>query len=603
MAKIRILPEVVANRIAAGEVVERPASVLKELIENALDAGATAVDVLIKNAGKHLIQVIDNGTGMTKEDLLLAFERYATSKIERFEDLETLSTFGFRGEALPSIASVSRVEVKTKTYDSEHGWFLAIEGGKIVRVDQVVIPNGSNFSVKNLFFNVPARRRFLKSNATESSHLINRFKKFALANPTVKFSLTLEEECIYQLTSGNIEERIAQLYSGDILNDLHPIAYQSDIIQLSGFVGNANLLRSQRGEQHLFLNQRAIRSPFITSAVISGLGQIVEPGKYPFYILFLHLSPRHFDVNVHPSKEEVKFDDEGLVRKVVSDAVRDGLRSGGLEKPPVRIGESRATGHSQKPSEFHTPEQRRETSIFQPPTIHIPKSFSRGEYGQQTMIFPPRFDENVSSFGDFETTKKIIQSVELEQSHFWQVQDKYIFVSIPSGVAIIDQHVAHERILYERALKMLKSTSNQSQVLMFPLQFTVRIEDALTAKELQSDLKKIGFLIDVPDHHTIILQGVPQDLKLENEKQVLLQMLDLYRSDISARPDQEDRLAATFACKAAIKAGTPLSLIEMKQLVHDLLECELPYVCPHGRPIILQLTIEELDRRFGRNSG
>ncbi|MCX7834743.1 MAG: DNA mismatch repair endonuclease MutL [bacterium] len=611
MAKIRILPETVASRIAAGEVVERPASVLKELVENALDAGATKIEILIKNAGKSLIQVIDNGCGMSKEDLFLAFERYATSKIERFEDLEDLSTFGFRGEALPSIASVSKVEVKTRVQENDIGWFVALEGGKIVRVEQVVAPIGSNFSVKNLFFNVPARRRFLKTNATENGHLINRFKKFALGNPHIDFSFTVDDDTLYFLKSGTLEERVIQLYSPKILNDLIPIEYRSDFLSIYGYLGNENLFRFQRGEQHLFLNQRVIRSSLITSAVISGLGQIIEQGKYPFYILFMELSPKHFDVNVHPSKEEVKLDDEALVRKIVSDAIRESIRSGGIEKPfhPISTETKNPTFIPTHSSHSDLSVQKNVTDelpILQKPHGYIPPKYrpTDEEFDlHQKILFPLSFTESNTEKIDFESTKRIIQTIELEQTTFWQVQGKYIFVAIPSGIAIVDQHVAHERILYERALRSLQETAGEFQILLFPLRFQARVEDILTAQELKEELKKIGFLIEIPDNQTIEIQGVPRGVQLENEEQTFLEILDRYRNDSNVRTDQEDRLAATFACKAAIKAGTPLNQLEMKQLMRDLLQCEMPYICPHGRPIIIHLSMDELDRRFGRSGG
>lgn len=609
MSRIRVLPESVANRIAAGEVVERPASVLKELVENSLDAGSTSISISIKNAGKSLIQVIDNGFGMSKEDIFLAFERHATSKITQFEDLENLSTLGFRGEALPSIASVSRVEVRTKLTDEENGWAVAFEAGKVVRVEPVVMGKGTNFAVKNLFYNVPARRRFLKSNPTETSHIVNRFKKFAISNPNVEWTFTNDDELVYQLSSGSLEQRIEQLYSKSIFNDLRPVTFDSEGIVLTGFIGNANLLRSQRGEQHLFLNRRVIRSPLITSGVLAGLGQIAQPHLYPFYILFLETSPRNFDINVHPSKEEVKFDNEPLMRKIVIDSIRDGLRTGGKEEPTHSFTSREFHGDFQKKVSSSSPIPTDEFAkhsprIFEQPQGYVPKNYrgSDNQLTKQTQLFRPQFSETESTL-TFDSAKEILQGIEINLTQYWQIQGKYIFLSVPSGVVIIDQHVAHERILYEKALKMLKDSAGESQTLLFPLKFTVQYEDVLTATELKEDLKRIGFQIEIPDASTIELRSVPRGIVLDDEEKVLLQMLDLYRKEFSARPDQEDHLAATYACKAAIKAGTPLSPIEMKQLIEDLFTCDLPYVCPHGRPILIQLSYDELDRRFGRTGG
>ncbi|MDK9700666.1 MAG: DNA mismatch repair endonuclease MutL [bacterium] len=632
MSRIRVLPEVVANRIAAGEVVERPASVLKELVENAIDSGANRIEVQIRGAGRTLIQVTDNGSGMDRDDLLLAFERHATSKIRQFEDLEQLMSLGFRGEALPSIASVARIEVRTRMAEEETGWYLAIDAGRIVRIEPITAGVGSQFTVKSLFYNVPARRRFLKSNATEFGHIHVRFKRFALSNPQIGWKFFNDDELLYDLAPGTTTQRVEQLFGEKIAADLREIKYESDGIKLHGLVGTASLLRVQRGDQHLYLNGRAIRSPLITGGVTAGLGQIAEPGTYPFYILFLELSPRQFDINVHPSKEEAKFDNEPLLRRVVMEAVRDALRSGGLEEPTHRFdAESQSAkpvsdryypqaepalpnapvphphnGDSPHPTQPHA---KRETGFFDAPQGYIPVRYRERPTEQYSFLQARRDYATPSGREAANASEESALLTALEGIHrgeapqLWQMQGKYILVQVPSGLVMIDQHVAHERILYERATRTMARDGWPIQEMLFPIEFAASPEDVETVRELSSDLARVGFKLAIKDAKTLVLTGFPQGLRSGNEDQLVLQMLDLYRRDFEARPADMDRLAATFACKAAVKAGMPLATSEMLHLLEELFRCDLPYVCPHGRPVLIQLTIDELDRRFGRSGG
>ncbi len=619
MPRIRVLSEIVANRIAAGEVVERPASVLKELVENAIDAESTRIEIQIRGAGRNLIQVVDNGLGMDREDLLLAFERHATSKIRQFEDLEALLTLGFRGEALPSIASVARVEVKSRSADEETGWYLAIDAGRVVRIEQIAVPVGSTFSIKNLFYNVPARRRFLKSNATEFGHIHVRFKRFALSRPEIEWKFTNDDEVLYTLAPGTLEERVTQVFGEKVAADLRPIGWEEQGLRLTGMVGTAPLLRMQRGDQHLFLNNRLIRSPFITNAVTAGLGQIAEPGMFPFYILFIELTPKQFDVNVHPSKEEVKFDNEPLIRRIVVDAVRDALRSGGLEQPTHRF-EEEHTGTKTVSENYPEPNVVREpnapvkrpSGFFDQPQGYVPVRYRERPASQYSLLETKRDWDTATGGGgelasaaDDTALQQLAAGFERgEASSLWQIQGKYILVQVPSGLVIVDQHVAHERILYERAVKEMSRDGWKVQELLFPVEITASPDDVAVAGELIEEFAKLGFRIAVKDATTLILSGTPQGLKHITQDEVMVkQILDLYRRDFEARPEQMDRLAATFACKAAVKAGMPLAISEMQTLLEELFRCDLPYVCPHGRPVLIQLTIDELDRRFGRSGG
>jgi len=589
-SRIRILPETLSNQIAAGEVVERAASVLKELVENALDAGATRIQVVLKRQGNDLIQVIDNGSGIVVEDLPMAFERHATSKIATLEDLFALRSLGFRGEALPSIAAVARVEIQTRREGDEHGWSYRVEGGTSGEVEPTACPEGTSLTVKALFFNTPARRKFLKSPATEYGHLLGVFKRFALAYPMVDWSLMHDDHPVYTLRSGDLKSRIVELYGNKIRDHIREIAMDEGGTAASGFVGTTELIRRSRGDQFIFLNNRPIENRIVSHAVIAGLDPLVRPGDYPFYVLKLDMDPHGFDVNVHPSKAEVKFRDESAVHQSVRHAIRAALGTGDV-KPAIP--------EKAKPS---APRRSISTRVVQPPVPQKPMSTDimdalyKPVTAEKTIPLPVSPDQRQPAV----EPQGPADSEPVEVVALWQLHNKYILSQIKSGLAIIDQHAAHERILFERAMRYFRNPPNPSQHLLFPEILELTIDDWNTLKEYATLFKDLGFVLNDFGPRTIRVEAVPSGLRVSSEGKLLKELLDEVREQKKERPDPREAMAASFACKGAIKAGDPLSEVEMNALVNELFRSEFPYSCPHGRPTVIKLSLNELDRRFRR---
>ena len=608
MQKIRILPENVASKIAAGEVVQRPESVVKELLENSIDAQAIHITLIIKDAGKTLIQVIDDGIGMSAEDARLAFHRHSTSKISDVEDLERIQTLGFRGEALYSIASVSRVELKTKTEEEELGTQILIEGGKILEQNQIHCDKGTNISVKNLFFNVPARRNFLKSNATEFKHIFDTFQRISLSFTNIRFTFIDDEKLVFDLPPSSIEKRIQYFFGESFLDSLIPINFESDQIKIWGYIGAPHFAKKAKGQQFLFLNGRFVINKSVSHAVYRGYEHLIEKGEYPFYLIYQNIDPKHIDVNVHPSKLEVKFDDENLIYSSIYSAVKDALSTKDFT-PQIEL------------KELDDFTQTR----FKNPVVEPNSFIAREIYGQpkkefQTSVSPQiqtakkssGIDEDLNSAIDIvEKTKQIVNSFSFENKteetesivtrQVWQLHNKYILTPIKNGLMIIDQHIAHERILYEKAIESIENAIPFSQQLLFPQTIELSKPDFELVMELKDYLDKIGFDIRPFGKSAIIISGIPQDIKPGKEKEILLEILEMYREfALTNVTNEKDNLAKSFACKSAIKAGDPLTEKEMITLIDSLFATKIPYVCPHGRPVFIKLTIDELDRRFGR---
>jgi DNA mismatch repair protein MutL len=608
MQRIKILPENVASKIAAGEVVQRPESVVKELLENSIDAQAKHITLIIKDAGKTLIQVIDDGIGMSAEDARLAFHRHSTSKISDVGDLERITTLGFRGEALYSIASVSRVELKTKTEGDELGTQIIIEGGKILEQNQVNCEKGTNISVKNLFFNVPARRNFLKSNATEFKHIFDTFQRISLSYTNLRFTFIDDEKLVLELPPSSIEKRIQYFFGESFLDSLIPISFETNEIKVWGYIGAPHFAKKAKGQQFLFLNGRFVINKSVSHAVYRGYEHLIEKGEYPFYLLYLNLDPRHIDVNVHPSKLEVKFDDENLIYSAVYSAVKDALSSKDFT-PQIELTDL---------DDFTR-------TRFKNPIVDPNSSIAREIYGQpkkepssivstqnQTAQRKVEIEDSLNfSLDIVEQSKQIINSFSFENvteesekvvtRQVWQLHNKYILTPVKNGLMIIDQHIAHERILYEKAIQSIENSIPLSQQLLFPQTIELTRPDFELVMELKDYFKKIGFDIRPFGKSTIIINGIPQDIKQGKEKEILLEILEMYREfALTNVTNEKDNLAKSFACKSAIKAGDPLTEKEMISLIDNLFATKIPYVCPHGRPVFIKLTIDELDRRFGR---
>jgi len=585
---IQILPDHVASKIAAGEVVNRPASVVKELLENSLDAGATEIEIIIKEGGKLLIQIVDNGIGMSEEDALLAFQRHATSKISSFEDLESLNSFGFRGEALASVAAVAQVEMRTRTNKSDVGTLLKIEGVKISEHSKVASEIGTWFAVRNIFFNTPARKNFLKSNSTEFRHIFNIIQKIALAFSSVKFIFISDDEEILNLPSQTLPERLNALFGETVSQNVLAVSEGNEIISVEGFIGKPTYFRKTQSEQFIFLNNRIIQSKNLNHAVFQGYENMLEKGSFPFFALFINIDMRKVDVNVHPSKMEVKFDDDNGVYRMILSAVRKTLSEGeviselGITKNLEGFPNLR--GLTPPPQQLHFQQQQKFPTEFL--SSNKQENFGTEILDSQkteTEISPAK---NLEGFPDLRGLT--------------QIHNQYILCATSDGITIIDQHAAHERILYEKYFRLFETNSPLSQQLLFPLTIELTSADAMLVNEQKMNFEKLGFQLKFFGKTTLIVEGIPTDVRVGKESNIFREVLDKFKEELSVKIDAREALIKTFACKAAIKKGDALLEQEMQSLLTQLSQTQIPHVCPHGRPVTLKLTLHELDKKFGR---
>ena len=623
--RIKILPENISSKIAAGEVVQRPESVVKELMENSIDAGADTIDLIVKRAGKSLIQVVDNGIGMNEEDAIICIQKHATSKIFSYEDLEAISTLGFRGEALSSIWAVSQVEIKTETKDEEIGTLIRNEeAGNIIK-EKGSFPKGTSISVKNLFYNIPARRNFLKTDATELKHIIGTFNKISLSHPDLNFKFYNNDDLIFNYTAGDLERRIEQVFADNMLDALIQVEERTDFISLYGYIGKPALLKKSKGEQYLFLNSRYVLSRQINHAVFTAYENILEKGDYPFFILFLDINPKRIDINVHPSKLEVRFEDERDVYNFVLAVIKKSLGTHDLV-PSISFTETTEQTEKLKVHSFNRTEK---WDFSDRPKFTDKKSYAKTNFSDKEidLIFssiPDEIDKPVSSKTAYpfnqpgitdnereditdNTAKNIKYSEEVktedETTFIIQLHNKYILSQIKTGLMIIDQHVAHERILYEKSLKRFEANLPFSQQLLFPKTMELDPGTFEILKEINQYLIKLGFEIKFFSKNTIVIEGVPDDVKSGSEEKILLELIEEYSSNQREKKlEERDNIAKSYSCKTAIKAGDKLTDKEMRLLIDQLFATSMPYVCPHGRPIVVKISLDEFDRRFGRTS-
>lgn len=613
--KIKILPENLSNKIAAGEVVNRPESVVKELLENSIDAGAANLEVMIKNAGKTLIQVVDDGEGMSQEDAVLSIQRHATSKISSIEDLEAIRTFGFRGEALSSIAAVSILEMKTRKQDDELGTLLRIGDNPEITIEKGAFPKGTSIAVKNLFYNTPARRNFLKSNPTELKHIIDVFKRTALSYPEISFRFYNDDEIVFDYAASDMNKRLSDVIADDILDAVIEVKEITEYISITGYVAKPTYLRKGKGEQFLFLNKRYVVNKSVNHAVFTAFENILEKGDYPFFALFLSIDPHKVDVNVHPSKLEVKFEDEKEVYTFVHAVIRKSLGSYDLvpsmtfdaanpQKEGLRFIKFEKTGKddfSDRPAFVNGSQPSKRSNYSEE---EIDRLFS-GLNAEIRSAAPPAsvnhpFDESPSKEVYHEMSAPSAR-LETDTPFIVLLHNKYILSQIKSGLMIIDAHVAHERILYELALQSFEANMPFSQQLLFAQNIRLDPADYELIKELDAHLTKLGFEIKYSSKNSIQIIGVPSDVKIGSEVDTLLEIVHEYRKNqIEKNLEVRDNLAKSFSCKAAIKAGDKLTENEMRILVDKLFATSMPYVCPHGRPIVIKIPLPEFDRRFGR---
>ncbi|HQO10672.1 MAG TPA: DNA mismatch repair endonuclease MutL [Clostridiales bacterium] len=575
--KIKILPDNLINKIAAGEVVERPVSVVKELVENSLDAGAENIYIEIKDGGKSYIEVSDDGRGMDESNLLLAFERHATSKISEFDDLQKILTMGFRGEALPSIASVSMVEAVSKPKGAQDGTLAVIKAGTISEVKPSPSKYSTQIKVKSLFFNVPARKKFLSFDDREYKSIYTYFKKVSVSRPDIGFKLVNNDKTVFDLKPQTLEDRIRSLFPEIDEDELLKTENSLGSYAIKGFIGKAGLARKFKDNQFLFINGRIVESKMASFNIVNMYQNLIEPGYYPFYILFIDMPPHELDVNVHPSKLTVKFSDEQKVKRLITEAVGHSLKD--------------ASSITALSSQTETKEHLYEPA--QIPQMQVKEQTAPYASKPEEKFFRP--DEKNIGTRVLKINNELIVS-----ENIWQMHDQYIFIQVESGSLIIDQHVAHERILYEKSIKAFADSPMPSQALLFPVRVDLSFEDRIVLTEMKEYLNKIGFILNEFGQNTFIIEETPMGLSSGDEKKELLDLIDNYKLYRKNKMDTMESVAASYACKRAIKAGKKLSKDEMLDLINDLFQCEFPHVCPHGRPVIIDLSLKELNKRFKR---
>ena len=573
---IKILPDNLINKIAAGEVVDRPVSVIKELVENALDAGAENIYIEVQNGGKTYIEVSDDGKGMDENNLILAFERHATSKIAEFDDLRKISTMGFRGEALPSIAAVSTVEAISKPAGSENGNMIVIRGGTISQVKPAPCRYSTQIKIRSLFFNVPARKKFLNFDEREYKYIYSYFKKLALSKPELGLKLVSSQKVIFDLKPQKLNERITSIFPEIGTEHLLETKHSLGLYTVSGYVGKVELARKYKDNQFLFINGRIVESKMISFNIVNMYHNLIEKGYYPFFILSINMPTNQLDVNVHPSKLTVKFSEEQKVKKLIMEAVERSLKE---SSSLLDLG----TGITSD-SDYNFKDIP-ETKVSDPNIPYQAKEEDR--------FFRP----NEKSIGSrvLKFNNELIIS-----ENIWQMHDSYIFVQVESGALIIDQHVAHERILYERALKNFGSSKMPSQSLLFPVRVELSFEDRLIVNEIRKYLDATGFILSEFGGNTFIIEETPMGINVGDEKKEFLDIIDNFKLYRKKKMDSMEAVAASYACKRAIKAGKKMYQDEMLELINDLFQCEFPHVCPHGRPVIIDITLKELNKRFRR---
>lgn len=587
---IQLLPDAIANQIAAGEVVQRPASVVKELVENAIDAGSTSIKLIIKDAGKQAIQVIDNGVGMSPSDARTSFERHATSKINKTEDLFSIRTLGFRGEALASIAAVAQVELKTRQHDSEVGTHLTVEGSKVLSQTICETTAGTNILVKNIFFNIPARRKFLKSNTVEFRHILDEFQRIALANPQIHFEVFHNGSETYHLPPGSLRKRIVNMIGKNINDRLVPIEEETEWCKISGFIGKPEAAKKSRGEQYFLINGRFIKSPYLHHAVMMAYENLIPPKSYPFYVLKISMDPSRIDVNVHPTKQEIKFEDERLTYNVIKAAVRHALSQYNVA-PSLDFDQDPMMTHKTGTAPLRAPGEH----------IIIPSSFSRERPPDDWEKLYEGLEKGAGSGAVQTGAPTLVIPDEEDRKEPVQMHQRYIFTQIKSGVLLLDQQFAHQRVLFEQFVRHLEDHPAATQKLMFPQNIHLSTSDAKALESLLPYVRKLGFEIEGFGKDTFILHGIPAHLSnIEGEERLFQELLEQFGSDVDLEWSEDRKLAASLARSASIKRGQTLSVVEMQTLIDQLFACEVPYLSPFGKKCFITFELDQLESMFNQ---
>jgi len=602
---IQLLPDHVANQIAAGEVVQRPASVVKELLENAIDAGATSIKLLLKNSGKTLIQVIDNGKGMSITDARLCFERHATSKISSAQDLFNLNTKGFRGEALASIAAIAQVELKTKQENEELGSIIKIEGSKVISQENTATSKGTSIAVKNLFYNIPARRNFLKSDTVETRHIIDEFQRVALAHPNIAFLLHHNNNEVYNLKESNFRKRIVAIFGAKMNEKLVPINEQTDIITINGFSAKPEFAKKKRGEQFFFVNDRFIKSSYLNHAVINAFEGLLEQGSHPSYFLYLTVPPNTIDINIHPTKTEIKFDNEKALYAILRATIKHSLGQYNVA-PVLDFNRDAIVDPNFNPFKTAIPEEtispKKSTTSFSSVNNKVANGNSSKTYTSNYKKDSGSWEALYSSI-EPETIKKQEQlfesNKETETGKTFQIQKKYLLSTIKSGVVLISQSLAHQRILYEEFLTNITVKEASSQQLLFPVKISFSSSDIEMIYTIKSDLESAGFVFNEFTKERVSIGGIPTSITESQISLILEQLLDDMKVEVpDASFSHFDIMAKSFAKSLAIKTGTILSLKEQENIVNNLFSCKDPSTSPFGKATFKTLTLNEIDAIF-----
>jgi len=615
---IQLLPDSVANQIAAGEVIQRPASVVKELVENALDAGATEITIHVKDAGKTLVQISDNGCGMSPTDVRMAFERHATSKISSANDLFCIRTMGFRGEALASVAAIADVEVRTKRTEDELGTFIHIIGSDVKTQEPTGCNNGTSFSIKNLFFNVPARRKFLKANSTELKHIIWEIQRIAIPNPGIRISFYHNHTSVYELPKTNYRKRIINLFGNNLNQNLVSVEEETSMVKITGFIGLPKYARKTFGEQFFFVNGRFMRHPYFHKAVMQAYEQLLPPESYPSYFLFMETDPANIDINVHPTKTEIKFENDRAIWQIIHAAIRESLgkhnvvpsidfdQTGNIDIPvPRKTGDEVKFPNIQINPEynpFHNEKHDFTRSCTTPKSSPLEKkNLEHWEdlyEGAQLKIKPESNEQrDVKTEGDLYAQ----QPEQFSGKKILQLKQKYILTPVKSGLMIIDQKRAHERILFEKFMEVLKSEAVASQQQLFPQTIELNPADAAVLKSIMDDLLSLGFDIREFGKDTFIINGTPGVLDVSSPELIVEKLIEEYKnSPVDARKKVKEQIATSLAKASALEYGIKLKQEEINQLIDDLFSCATPNFTPDGKKVLSIIQTEDIEKIFSK---
>lgn len=621
---IQLLPDAVANQIAAGEVIQRPASVIKELVENAVDAESSAITVIVKDAGKTLIQIIDNGCGMSETDARLSFERHATSKIRSVNDIFSINTFGFRGEALASIASIAEVELKTRKCDSELGTSLVISGSEMLSQEAASCPVGSIFSIKNLFYNVPARRKFLKSNSVELRHIINEFQRVTLCHPEISFTLVNNGTEVYNLPASNLKQRIVGLMGKSITNNLIDINTETSIVKVSGYIGKPENSKKTAGEQFFFVNGRFFKSPYLQKAVFSAYHHLIQPDHYPSFFIYLEVDPGAIDINIHPTKTEIKFEDESAIWQIVNASTREAIgkfsvapsidfnkygdidipvfaKDAPVSIPQIDLNPSFNPFDEDSSKDFSKPSSSGFGSGASFHRERVPNGWQKLYEGFPTSENHPFENYRTGTLEEVDATE-VQQTIEVgttQEQIFFQIKGRYILTPVKSGIMIIDQTKAHQRILFEYYLALIEHHTGVVQQELFPQIVEFNPSDYALLMGISDELRLIGWDIKPFGGMSAAIYGSPANLTNQNFKEVLEGLLQEFKNEEAVLHDSTKiKIARSMALASAIKVGQPMTQTEMQDLFDKLFACETPNSSPFNKPTLFILGLDELEKRF-----